>query len=127
MPTYLGWNVVTIPSYPPAPSSFEINEVNIVGVSTSPFTGQQQTFDWNAEWSEASITMPAMKYADAQNWVTFLKALKGTLCVFQFGSAFGAAYPEIGSRYWRLKGNSRKWSVTKDRVYSIQFEIREAF
>ena len=127
MPTYLGWNVITIPAYPPAPASFEVNEMNIIGLSTSPFTGQQQVYDWNAEWTEASVTMPAMPFDVAQPWVTFLKDLKGAKCVFQFSTSFGAAYPEIGTRYWRLKSNARRWSVTRDRVYSIQFDIREAF
>lgn len=126
MSTYLGWNVVVIPSYPPAPASFQATAMDVVAMSISPFSGQAQIHDWNANWTEASVTMPAMQYSDAQNWVTFLKALKGVACVFQFGTAFGTAYPEIGTRYWRLKGNPRQWSVNANRYYGIQFDIREA-
>lgn len=101
--------------------------VNVTSMNVSPFTGQQQVYDWNSSWYEMSVSMPAMNHTNGELWVTFLSSLKGVACVFQFGSAFGAAYPEVGSKYWRLKTNTRRLSVSKDRVYSVQFEIREAF
>lgn len=127
MPTYLGWNVRTIPSSPPAPASIEFSVVDIVSGNVSPFTGQMQIYDWNANYMEASVTLPPLPYTDGQQWVTFLRSLKGIAGVFQFSAAFMAAYPnDIGTRYWRLKSNLRKWSVTKDRYYGIQFDCREA-
>ncbi|HXI88450.1 MAG TPA: hypothetical protein VNH18_05435 [Bryobacteraceae bacterium] len=127
MPTYNGWNVVTIPGTPPAPASIEFSVIDIVSGNVSPFTGQMQIYDWNANYMEASVTMPPLPYAVGQEWVSFLRNLKGIGGVFQFTSAFMSAYPnDIGSRYWRLKGNLRKWSISKGRFYGIQFDIREA-
>jgi hypothetical protein len=127
MPTYLGWNVVTIPTSPPAPASIEFTQIDNVAISVSPFTGQQQTQDWQATYMEASVSLPPLTYAQAQAWVTFLRNLKGVAGVFQFGSAFTAAYSaDLGTRYWRLKSNARKWSVTNARLYGIQFDVREA-
>src|SRR5216684_2650377 len=95
MPTYLGWNVITIPTNPPAPASIEFIIDDAVAINISLFT--------------------------------FLRALNGMANVFQFGSAFATQYASsIGSRYWRLKTNTRKWSSSEMRVFGVQFEIREA-
>lgn len=133
MPTYLGWNVITIPAYPPAPESIELTQVDPTSMIRSPFTGQQQIFSWGSTWMEGSVTMPQMKPADAQNWVAFLRLLQGQANVFQFSAAFVAAYPwmlEVGSplasAYWRLKSPSRKWSLTHQRVFGFQFDIIQA-
>lgn len=129
MPTYLGWNVVTMPSTPAAPQSMEGIAVDPVSVSTSPFTGAQQVQIWAPGWQEISVSMPPMKQSDAIAWVAFLVALKGVAGVFQFGSTFAAAYAETvpSGTYWRLKSNIRKWSVSQARTYGIQFECRLAF
>ncbi len=126
--TYNGWTVVTAPSSP-APQSIEFTTTDIVGVNTSPFTGEQQIQDWQAHWLEASVTMPPMSSAQAQAWVNFFIALKGQACVFQFGDPvtpmlIPAAASATG--YWRLKTNSRKRSVNEGMIYGFQFEIREA-
>lgn len=134
MPTYLGWNVITMPAKPAAPQTIEFSVVDIVAQSTSPFTGQQQIQNWGASYMEAIVSLPPLTDAQAQAWVSFLFALQGIANVFQFNSAFVAAYPlslnNNGSppvpRYWRLKSNQRKWSVSEARLYGIQFEIREA-
>jgi hypothetical protein len=127
MPSYLGWNVVSIPTTPSAPASIEFFRNSSVAISISPFTGQQQIVDWNAEFTHAAVSWPPMTDATAAAWITFLDALKGQACVFQFGSAFAAAYPaSIGSKYWRLKSNTRGWTINRDRMYAISFEIREA-
>jgi hypothetical protein len=127
MSTYNGWNIVTIPTFPPAPQSIEFEQFDIVADTTSPFTGQQQIQDWNANYMSLRVNLPVLIYANAQPWVAFFRSLKGKAGVFQFTAAFMAAYPnDLGSRYWRLKSNSRQWTVSKDRVYLISFECREA-
>jgi hypothetical protein len=95
----------------------------------SPFTGAQQVLDWNASWLEASVQMPSMVLADANNWIAWLHLLRGPVNTFQFSSAFVAAYPyfmEGGSPMtalsWRLKSNSVKYSLTHQRVMGLQFE-----
>lgn len=126
MATYLGRLIVTIPAYPPAPASIEFSQVDAVAASVSPFTFQQQVQQWAGSYRKASVSMPAMTDATAQAWVAFLVALDGMANVFQFGSAFAAAYPaSIGSRYWCLASNERKWSINSNRAYGMSFEIRE--
>jgi hypothetical protein len=123
---YLGFTTVTIPPFPPAPASIEFGVTESVAASTSPFTFQQQVQDWGANMMVCSVSWPAMTDVAFQPWITFLRSLKGTTCVFQFNSAFSSQYPSsIGSRFWRINGNTVKWSIVKDRVYGFSFEIRE--
>ena len=126
MPVYNGWNVVFVPAFPPAPAVIEFSQNDAVAMNISPFSFQQQVQNWGATQMEAKVSMPPMKQSDGENWVAFLRSLQGMANVFQFGSAFVAKYPEIGTRYWRLKGNLRSWTVTKDRVYLISFDVIEA-
>ena len=134
MPTYNGWTVVTIPSTPPAPRDVEFTQMHTTALNRSPFTGQQQVQDWGGAWMEAVVTLPSLSDATAQAWITFFRALKGQACVFQFTSAMQAAFPAsigdglspVGGRYWRLKQNSVKWSLSLGKIYGVTFEIVEA-
>jgi hypothetical protein len=127
MPTYLGWNIITIPAIPAAPSSIEFTVSDAVALSISPFTGQQQVQNWGSLPMEASVSLPPLPIAVAENWITFLRALNGMANVFQFGASFAGVYASsVGTRYWRLKSNQRKWSVGNARLFGIQFELREA-
>lgn len=127
MSTYLGWTVVPMPSAPAAPASIEFSVFDPVAISKSPFTGQQQVQRWGFSWMEASVSMPPLTKAQAQAWVQWLRDLNGMANVFQFGTAFDVAYNEsVKSKYWRLKSNTRKWSISEARMYGIQFDIQEA-
>src|SRR3954462_9195353 len=127
-------SVITMPSTPAGPSAIEVVLVDVVALHRNPFTGAQLTQDWQARWKELSVSVPAMSDTDAQPWLTFLAALKGTRNVFQFPSAVVTRYPltlQGGSPpealYWRLKAKQRKYSIDPDRFYRIQFEVLEAF
>lgn len=126
MPTYNGWTVITIPSYPPAPASFEFTTDDAAAFNISPFTGQQQLQYWGVMPKLLTVTFPPVYGPNISNWTTFLTSLNGVANVFQFSSAFGSAYPEIGTRYWRLKQGKRKWGVTPQRVYMITLDLIEA-
>jgi hypothetical protein len=116
---------ITMPGVPAAPESIDLFQVNLVSGTVSPFTGAQQIFDWQANYMRASVSMPAMPYAIAQSWVAFLKSLTGIVNYFQFSAAFDAKYPnDLQGQYWRLENNLVKWSITRERVYSIQFNCR---
>jgi hypothetical protein len=111
----------------------EFKSNDLVAVTTNPFTGQQTVQDWQATYLEASVSMPKMSSTSASSWVTFLRALKGPLCVFVFPTALCAAFPNElttdGStpRYFRLKpGSQPHWQIGIGPTYSITFEIREA-
>jgi hypothetical protein len=194
MSSYNGWPIISLPTFPAVPRSVEYSAQDIVGVSTNPFTAQQQTYNWNNAWLEISVSYQPMRYAEAQAWVAFLMALQGTGNLFQIGDplqtplnplAIGGLtaassgqtgnvivtagggnqsvgdwiqigwhlhlitaiagpsftiWPQIresptagqgiaitGTQgIWRLKANSRKWSVAVNKLYQITFEAREA-
>lgn len=128
MAEFNGWTVITMPS-DPAPKSIEPLAQSVVGVSTNPFTGEQQVQDWNASWLELSVTMPPMDATEALPWVDFLIACKGQACVFQLANATLASLIPAAANvngYWRMKINSLKWSVNDGLIYGMQFDIREA-
>ena len=131
MPTYNGRNVVLIPTYPPAPAEFEFAFHYISDQSVNPFNATQQVYDWQASFFEASVSMPWMTTATAALWATFIEALKGMTCVFQFGAAICAAYPnELTSdgstpRYWCLKGTKVQWTRHLGGYMTLTFECRE--
>ena len=90
MSTLDGWTLVTPPSVPP-PRTMEITANDTVATSLSPFTAQQQIYDWQAGWMEATISLPPMKRALAEPWIAFLMALHGQANVFQFGDPSATA------------------------------------
>ena len=86
--TFAGSTIVGMPSTP-APKSIEWTAQDVVGVSTSPFTGQQQVMDWQASWLEASVQMPPMAQGAAQAWISWLLQARGQAGVFQLGDPAG--------------------------------------
>ena len=112
----------------PSAKSIEFTSQSLVGTVVSPFTGQQQTQDWNARWLEASITMPPMPESVAQAWVAFLISCRGQANVFAFPPSLAALIPpgSVPGGYWRLKANSVKWSISDGIFYGMQFEVKEA-
>lgn len=120
--------IKVIPSYPPAPQSCDINVVSITSGNISPFTGQGQYYDWQAQYLEMRVNMPPMNYTNFQAWITFIKSLDGQANIFLFGSALQAAYPnDFGSGvYWCLKNNNITYSLGADHLYRLSFEVRQA-
>lgn len=127
MPTYNGWNVVTMPTSPSA-RSIDFTTNQIVALSASPFTGQQQVQDWQAGWMEAQISLPPLTATQAAAWVSFLVACRGQASVFQLPTFLAAFVPAgaVPGGYWRLKTNSNKFSIGEAILYGFSFEIREA-
>lgn len=74
-------------SLPSAPGfqKFNMTATNIVGVAKSPFTFQQQTYEWPGEYWSLDAVLPPMKIDQAQAWVTFLMSLRGILGTFYVG------------------------------------------
>jgi hypothetical protein len=65
--------------------SINIRARNVVGMSVSPFTGQQQVYKHQGQWWEMEVTMPAMKRADAEAVNAFLISLNGRYGTFLLG------------------------------------------
>ena len=124
-----------MPATPEAASAIEAALVAVVAMTRNPFTGAQLTQDWQAGWLELSLPLRPMTAAEAAPWLVFLAALRGPANVFQFGSAFCAAYPGLltdgGSPptalYWRLKSGQNKVTVGEDRYYRIPLDVIQAF
>ena len=63
---------------------------DVVGVSQSPFTAVQQVYRYSGQFWEADITLPPMKRADAEYWISFLLKLNGPYGTFLMGDPNGA-------------------------------------
>ncbi len=88
--TYNGWNIIALPSdqWPNVapPSMLEFAPVDSVAVSTSPYTGQTQVYDWqNARWM-GTINFAPMSAVSAAYWQAWLLEARAGLNVFQLGN-----------------------------------------
>jgi len=76
------------PSYPltlpstPAFSKARWSLKRVTAVSESPFTGQQQVYDYGYALWTAALTLPPMLRADAANWEAFMMKLHGRTGTF---------------------------------------------
>tara|TARA_R100000773_G_C4220566_1_gene119282 strand:- start:733 stop:1329 length:597 start_codon:yes stop_codon:yes gene_type:complete len=71
---------ITYPLTPPSSPQYVTQQWSIirgVGISESPFTGVQQTVEFDlAKW-KAVLSLPPMKRSQAHEWVSFLVKLHG--------------------------------------------------
>lgn len=77
--------------------SMTIRARNVVGMSASPFTGQQQVYKHQGQWWEAEVTLPPMKRADAEQVVAFLLSLKGRFGTFILGDPANTSPRGVGT------------------------------
>lgn len=75
---------LTMPSAPGFRQT-KLNATNIAGISKSPFTMQQQVYQWPGEGWSADVALPPMKRTQAEAWVTWLTSLRGVLGTFHVG------------------------------------------
>lgn len=71
-------------------AKIRISANNLVGVSQSPFTAKQQVYKYTGQFWEAEISLPPMKRADAEYWISFLLKLNGAYGTFLLGDPNGA-------------------------------------
>jgi len=62
-----------------------IRPANRTGVSRSPFSAEEQRYEWAAKWWEADIALPPMTRAQAGAWQGFLAQLNGRKGTFLLG------------------------------------------
>jgi hypothetical protein len=77
--------------------SITIRARSVVGMSASPFTGQQQVYKHPGQWWEAELTFPPMKRADAEEVAAFLLKLNGRFGTFLMGDPVNTHPRGIGS------------------------------
>jgi len=58
---------------------------NVVGLSKSPFTLQQEVYQWPGEEWLVDVSLPPMAQATAEAWVNFLVSLRGQVGTFYIG------------------------------------------
>lgn len=85
---------ITYPlTLPLAPSSYVLEVNNIVSVSTSIFTGQQQVYSHEGKYWTATIEFPGNKRSNQAALIAFLTSLKGQYGYFRFGPYGAEATP----------------------------------
>lgn len=77
--------------------SMTIRARNVVGISASPFTGQQQVYKHQGQWWESEVTLPPMKRADAEQVVAFLISLSGRFGTFLLGDNANTSPRGVGT------------------------------
>ena len=70
--------------------SMTIRAKSTVGISTSPFTGQQQVFQHQGQWWEAEVSMPPMSREDAETFIAFMLKMNGRYGTFLLGDPLAA-------------------------------------
>lgn len=93
---YVG-NILSLPSdvLPRviAPSSIEWNPQEVVSTNVSPFTGQEQVYDWQASWWEGQVSFPAMDRWSADAWSAFILSCRGQAGTFLIGDPIRICTP----------------------------------
>lgn len=89
-------------TYPVAFPSIGIKSMNIrassvVGISQSPFTGQQQVYKHQGQWWEAEITLPPMKRDEAEQVAAFLLKMNGRYGTFTLGDPANTSPRGVGT------------------------------
>jgi hypothetical protein len=80
---------------------------DVVGVSQSPFTAVQQVYRYSGQFWEADITLPPMKRADAEYWISFLLKLNGPFGTFLMGDPNGATARGVATGTPRVNGGGQ--------------------
>jgi hypothetical protein len=109
---------LTAPSSP-GPRQFRPRPASVVGMTASPFTGEQQVQAHQGQWWEADFQLPPMKRASASAWVGLFTALnfrEGTVLLAPephqpLGVATGAPLVNGASQTGRTLG-TKGWSAS---------------
>ncbi len=80
---------------------------NVVGMSMSPFTAKQQVYKYTGQFWEAEISLPPMKRADAEYWISFLLKLNGSYGTFLLGDPNGGTARGIATGTPLVNGASQ--------------------
>lgn len=107
MSTFNGWTIVPLPAYPPCPKSIEWQLDEVVGAAPSPFSRQQQAYDWQQSQLKASVSYPFMPNAIARPWRVALMLLRGKLNVFQLGDPLNLGPQNAGAAAGTVTGSGQ--------------------
>jgi len=96
---------LALPAKTPVRMQFRANSV--VGVSISPFSGEQQVYAHQGDGWECDVSLPPMKRADAEAWVGFLLGLNGREGTFYLGDPVNTSPRGVGTGTPLVKGASQ--------------------
>lgn len=88
----------------PKPSAVRWLEVNVIGVSTSPFSLKQQVYDWGGSGWGIQVAIDPLTRDEAAAWITFLSSLRGKRGTFLFGDELCSSPRGTGSGFPRVNG-----------------------
>jgi len=88
-------------------ANLNIRARTVVGISASPFTGQQQVYKHQGQWWEAEVSLPPMKRADAEQVVAFLLKMNGQYGTFLLGDKSATAPRGVGTGTPLVNGGSQ--------------------
>src|SRR6187549_2995594 len=71
-------------------TSVSIRARSVVGVSPSPFTGEQQVYRHPGQMFAAEVSLKPMRRADAEAWICWKLSLNGMEGTFLMGDPLGA-------------------------------------
>ena len=91
---------------------FNFQASNVIGVSTSPFTLQVQTYQWPGEQWLVDVDLPQMSQANAEAWVTWLVSLRGQLGTFYLGDPTHTAPTGVATGTPKVNGAQGSMSTT---------------
>ena len=91
-------------------AKIRITANNVVGLSQSPFTSKQQVYKFTGQFWEAEISLPPMKRADAEYWISFLLKLNGSYGTFLLGDPNGATARGVATGTPLVNGASQTGS-----------------
>lgn len=80
---------ISLPSSP-AISSINWRQVNTTGVSRSPFTLQQQVYEWPGDSWAIDVGIDSMDREEVAPWIAALSSLRGQRGTFQLGDVLSA-------------------------------------
>jgi len=91
----------------PGLRSAEFHARQISGMTASPFTGQQQVYEWPGEWWEVDCSLPPMARAAAEEWLATELACRGAAGTFLLGDPGGKSPRGSGAGYPAVDGSSQ--------------------
>lgn len=92
-------------------AQIELRAINAVAYSRSPFTFAGQAHAYAGQMWQADITLPAMKRAEAEQWIAFLVSLRGQYGTFLLNDP-SATSPRGTATAATITGDAGDSSVT---------------
>jgi len=92
-------------------AQIELRAINAVAYSRSPFTFAGQAHAYAGQMWQADITLPAMKRAEAEQWIAFLVSLRGQYGTFLLNDP-SATSPRGTATAATITGDTGDSSVT---------------